>query len=477
MNTIRTPDQPISIETASNRSDEKADHDANDGVGKALRGKPLKVDLIVLGQDAEGAAAAANVARCGLSVCLLPTGAEIASSTYPDLPNRLWRDLDLVGGAHSSVAYGACASSADGDQWVRTHLDQDDMRSTLEAEISVSPDIWTAFQSDIADLFERVEALSIAATNLHGGDGALHLGIDPMASANSVLDGYFAHEEFKAHLLCRSVLAFGLSGDEPGSARALAALDPRAWPHRHGEGALSLHDGLLEACDLSGVTRINVRVTEIAEQRNGTKTVSLENGDEVQARSIIVSSLSHVHPDAAYFAVSDSPLRRFGGAQARVALAFGSSESFPETLEDQVNYIVGTREDFRVSREAMREGRINDAMPLKVERDGNRLIVTAPYCPAMLEEEGEMREWSGQDRQAFGRQVFDRLRRVFSLEVMPTKIDVALSLVPQGSGQAQDEGALTKGAALVSAPLPSVVPVSTCADFALRLVQPGRSGT
>lgn len=342
------------------------------------------VDLLIIGADAAGLAAAASAAKSGASVALAPTGGEAPiEGTTGEPPNFVWRILDLhlhdlrldpAAARATLTEKGALATTAD------------PMRAgeALAARDPSLDHLWPAFAAEM----KRV------------GAGGAH-GPDRFFSANALLDDYFADEELKAHLVSAFVAPYGLAGDEAGSAAALAGAGDA--PRRR-VSAQALHDALGAAAAKAGVESLPGRLQTLARADGKCWKAIMDNGREARARKAMASSALIGEAAGVRIACGGSPLVRRTGAEAVIRIRYDKRPNAAALKEAGVFFTATNRAAILRARNSMIDGRIDEEPVLSFEANGKEIIVRAPFCPARLRENGEERDWTGQDRQILGRQ-------------------------------------------------------------------------
>lgn len=387
-------------------------------------------DLVVLGDDAPGVAAAACASRAGASVAVVGAGKSHAAASEPAAPDFVWRRLDLHESGYESQPVASRVSLfADGTHFA-TFADDAKTRAAIEAGGS-DGDLWTDYRAAMARMLETFDRE--ARPNGDGGLLALLASTDAdaiaralSASCLAVIDDYFEDEKLKTHLASVALTPFSLGGDEPGSAAFLAAAGAReAWPTRRARGESTLRAALARAAENAGVEQISATVAAITPPGDKVREISLENGDVLRARAVLASS-----PDA-----DPGPAEAVALQRARVRLRLAEAAA-PQAGDPQsLFYVASAPRAFADGRDAALSGKIPTGGPLTFELRDADIYVTAPYCPARLTLDDEPpRDWTEQDRQAFGRQVLGELAPYFASDIRAVRrIDVALSPVRRRS--------------------------------------------
>ncbi len=430
-------------------------------------------DLVIFGADPGGFAAAACAARAGAVCAVVKTGHEIlGAGSASAVPNFVWRQLDLhetdlvVEPIDARITLfedgGAVATFADDQQ-------------TEEALARTSPGdgaLWADFKGEMRrkhvrkklpreEIFAALGA-TFAATPM---DGA------PTDALGSVLDDYFENDAIKTHLSAVAGLAFGLGGEEPGSAYALAtAVDRNAWRVKDGAGLLAT---LERVCERAGVAHFPAQCRRITRHDARQFDVELESGERFRAGALMASSPRIAWACGLKVKGDPSPLTNRENAEAMISVKLSEEIRPPAPTPEgvaAVYYIAGSAEEIRSAREAVLEGRIPDAAPISFELSDREILVRTTYCPKVLASEDGPREWTGQDRQILGKQVVQRLERYLngalnSVQRTDVKICGATDLEP--------EAALNADAPAIAAPAPEVNEIAAAARLALRLVAQG----
>ncbi len=384
----------------------------------------VKFDLVMIGADAPGLAAAGCAAAAGAKVLVMRTGAESPSVfARRTAPNFVWRALDLYAAAPHLYAENVSAVTAfqgalaGTPELVGAESDPGRMTKLVDAMEPGGGALWADFER----LAERLgdEAISVNEIARYGATM-----VSPLLAANDVLDDYFHDEKLKAHLAASALLPLGLAGDEPASATALdfaTETNAAAWTNGR-----ALHEALEAVCKRLEVTEMNSNIVGVAAENGALQRLELTSGDFIFTRIVMASNAELALASGLAPMTSSGQLSRAGGARAFVRLTFEDGAGPTSMADGQRIQVVDDRGDLMRARDAMAEGRLSDAPPLVCERDGDEVYVLAPYCPAaFVDEEGE-RPWSGQDRQAFGRQIYERLRGLYRMDEPPTSIDVRI---------------------------------------------------
>ncbi len=398
-------------------------------------------DLVVIGADAAGTAAAACAARqgadIGARVALIRTGDEqLTGVSAPGVPDFVWRRLNLHETAYAAKPVEAMVSLFDDGRTLSTFQNK---RRTAAAIAEAAVDPHGVYQ-DLSGSLERLweSAQGVLRANAKSGRGVLErLAADDGArfaerfveSLDSVLDDHFEDGALKTHLASAALMPFGLAGDEPGSALALAAMtDQAAWRVRSADRSPSLARILEEAAKAAGVEIIDSGVVSVQRTDGRACKVLLENGDVLKTSRVMAASGSTPTASRLGSATALSPLARREGASAEVRVKLGKAPPPPAGHKNAIYFAPGSSETLKAARDAALEGRLPEEPPIFFEFYKDEIVVRAPYCPAALYSDDEPRDWSEQDRQMLGRLVLERLGKVLNGAVQNVrKVDVKIA--------------------------------------------------
>jgi hypothetical protein len=421
------------------------------------------IDLLVIGADAAGCAAAGSAQRLGATTALIPTGLERKTEGYaPAPPNFVWRLLDLH-------RYGLRLDPADAQT---QHLPDG-------TSVSIGPDAhktaralgerqgalefqWADFAASMKRARLRDRKARVARKNGRITDDRRT--DDFFASANAVLDDRFEDEGIKTHLVSMLLAPFGLAGDEPGSSAALVEL-ASGWPQR--ASGVSIDDALEAAARDRGVDMPLARVKTLAFIDGRIWSASLEDGSEIRARQAIASSALIADALGIYAEADGSPLRRMRGSEAMIRLSYQRVPELEGAAQDGVHHIASDRRAIIRARDAMIEGRLEETSPLTFEIIGKEIVARAPYCPARLAENGHFRDWTGQDLQILGRQAAAEIGKLLKADVgPPSAIDAKI-----GPDAAAGLRLRSLGAPPLPAPPPSLDMIGAAAALAMKVLR------
>lgn len=406
------------------------------------------VDLLVIGADAAGLAAAACAAKSGASVTLVPTGGEApAEGSADEPPNFVWRLLDLH--LHDlRPAPTAPKTTLSENGAVTTFADP--MR-TGEALVAREPSLehlWPAFAAQ----------MKRASRN-----GAAR-GLDKFLSANALLDDYFDDEALKTHLVSAFVAPFGLAGDETGSAAALSG----AGDATHARiSAAALVEALSQAAANAGVERLSGRLQNLSRAEGKAFKAVMDNGREARAKKAMASSAFLGEAAGLLVVCNGSPLVRRTGVEAIIRIRYDKRPSAAALRSPGDFFTAADRAAIIAARDAMIDGRIDETPVLRFEVSGKEIVARAPFCPARLREGGEEREWTGQDKQILGRQAAALIEKRVGGGLGPVReIEVTIGADP-ASGLRRRSFDLPA----IAAPAPSHDPVGAAAALALEIIR------
>lgn len=347
-------------------------------------------DLLVLGAGAAGLAAAACAARSGAKSALAATGEERPEDgAVVEPPNAVWRLLDLhIYDLKFEERAGVASYLADGGAPLTTSDDAATCARLLATRDPTLEQIWPAFIDDMR--------------RAQDSDAGAGLQPDRFQSANAALDDYFADEALKTHVIAAFVAPFGLAGDEAGS---LAALLAAGAPPARRLAAPALAEALKSAAEAAGVDIAAGKLQRWSREGKVWKAV-MEDGREIRARRAMASSALLAEAAGLRVAAGGAALLRRAGVEAVIRIRYDRKPKSPTAAAAATD-----RAAIIAARNAMLEGRLPDEAPLLFEVRGKDILARAPFCPAQFRENGETRDWTGQDRQILGRQAAALIER------------------------------------------------------------------
>lgn len=405
------------------------------------------VDLLVIGADVAGAAAAACAARRGAAVALMATGGEAPAIGFVDEPpDFVWRILDLHLRGLDLDPPAAHTTKAGADALTTTR-DAARTSDLLSARSNGLEHLWPAFTASMN---------AVADCDFSSPEKFL--------SANALLDDYFADELLKAHLVSSCLAPYGLAGDEAGSAAALACA---AAPPRRRVRAGSLFDALAAIGEEAGVETVPGKLGALIRADGKTLKAVSDGGREIRVKAAMASSALIGEAAGLRISCKGSPLVRRAGAEAVIRVRY--EKRAPQKGAGGVYHTAPDRDAIARARDAMIDGRIEDEPHLSFETDGNEIVARAAYCPAVISDGGEMREWTGQDRQILGRRAASVIEKTLGVELGPPReIEVFI-------GADAKSGLYRRAFDMppIAAPAPSADPIGAAAKLALELVGHG----
>lgn len=408
-----------------------------------MNARPV-VDLLVIGADVAGAAAAACAARRGASVAMMATGGEApAFGLIDEPPDFVWRILDLHLRGLDLEPPAAHTTKA-GAEALTTTRDAARTSELLAARGNVLEHLWPAFTASMN---------TVAGRDFSSPEKFL--------SANALLDDYFADELLKAHLVSSCLAPFGLAGDEAGSAAALACA---AAPARRRVRAGALVEALAAIADEAGVEKVQGKLSALIRTDGKTLKAVSDSGREMRAKAAMASSALIGEAAGLRISCEGSPLVRRAGAEALIRIRY--EKRAPQKGEGSVYHTAADREAIARARDAMIDGRIEDEPHLSFETDGKEIVARAAFCPAAISDGGEMRDWTGQDRQILGRRAASVIEKTLGVDLGPPReIEVFIGADAKSGLQRR-----SFDMPAIIAPAPSADPVGAAAKLALELV-------
>lgn len=424
------------------------------------------IDLLVIGADAAGCAAAGSAQRLGATTALIATGLERKIEGHaPPPPNFVWRLLDLNRyGLRLEPAEAQIQLLPDGAA-LSTGPDPQNTARRLASRSGPLEFQWSDFAAAMKRARLRDRKTRVAKKGARSAAPDERIAEDPYASANAVLDDRFEDEGIKTHLVSALLAPFGLAGDEPGSALALVEI-AAGWPQRS-TGEVSLDDALLAAARDRGVDMPASRFKALSFIDGKNWRVELEDGSEIRARQAIASSALIADALGVDADADGSPLRRMRGGEATIRLSYQRTPEIEGADAGGVFHLASDRRAIARARDAMIEGRLEEGAPLTFEIIGKDIVARAPYCPARLAESGHFRDWTGQDLQILGRQAAAEIGKRLKADIGPPRaIDVAI-----GPDVASGLRLRTFAAPTLPAPPPSLDAIGAAAALAMKVLR------
>jgi len=424
-------------------------------------------DLVVFGAEPSGLAAAACAARTGALCAVITTGLERpANTSISDIPNFVWRQLDLHETDLTVEPVSAFVSLFKDGRKIQTHASDQQTQEVLTKLSASDGALWQDFKSEMQRKRTKTNSLH---DEIIGDEGDLeHLMMDgaTIESMATVLDDYFEVDELKTHLASVAGLGFGVGGEEPGSAFALAsAFGQSSWRIRNAE---KLSQTLTLICERLGVEQFTSAVRRIERRDAKSTDIDFELGDDIRARYVMACSSRIVNAANLKTTGDPSPLTNKDAAEAIISVKLSEAPQPPEGVaEGAVYYVAESVDEIRVAREAVLEGRTPDHPPMMFQFGDKEILVRTPYCPRIFVSEDGPREWTGQDRQVLGKQVVERLGQYLNGALQDVqRTDVKL----YGAVELEPEHPLNNDTPEIAAPLPDINEIGAAANLALRLV-------
>ncbi len=389
-------------------------------------------DLLVIGDDAPSLCAAAAGAAAGATTALAATGAVThGGPSVCDIPNFVWRRLDLQDfGLATEPVSARITLLADGET-AATHRGLEDTVDALRDVDADGAALWPEMTDDMRALGETGLTVGVGGC----APKALSL-IDNMraladlgritGSGAELIEDYVNGGPLNAHINAHALAPFGLGGVEAGSAAALPEFfDEHAWRVRAKSGARSIIGALRKACEHHGVAATASGVEKASADGARHNSILFKGGEKIRSRYIFFAC-----PDAAEAA-------GYGGA-GQGSPANGARAVMRIKLRDPVDPPTGDRRalfqivdeaaDLKKARNAALGGRMFERLPVEFEfTDKGDIVARTAYVPKRLQEEGEWRDWTGQDRQLLSTIVLNRLAaRIDGLQDQIRKTDLKL---------------------------------------------------
>ncbi len=392
-------------------------------------------DLLVIGDDAPSLCAAAAAAAGGASTALAATGAvTYGGPSVCDIPNFVWRRLDLQEfGLETEPVSARITLLADG----QTTTTYRSLEETVDALREVDADgaaLWPEMTDDMRALGESGLAAGVSGT----APNTLSLMSDMRAfadlgrvagSGEELVEDYVNGGPLNAHINAHALAPFGLGGVEAGSAAALPEFfDEHAWRVRAKSGARSIIGALRKACERNGVATTPAGVEKATADGAKHNSITFKGGEKVRSRYIFFAC-----PDAAEAAgyggagQGGPPVAApANGARAVMRIKLRDRVAPPVGDSSALFQIVDDGSDLKDARAAALGGRIFDRMPVEFEfTDKGDIVARTSYVPKRLQEEGEWRDWTGQDRQLLSTILLNRLvSRIDGLQDQIRKTDL-----------------------------------------------------
>lgn len=362
-------------------------------------------DVVVIGADAPGLCAAASAALGGARVGVVSVAAVEASAPpmHSTIPGFVWRRLGLDRFEIETAPASARVTIVGADTVISTSKSVRESADEIGKGNNDDGVLWQEFFDKAREIAPRNE---IGLFNANRDFGEIERA---MAPCREIVSDFFGDGEVCAHFLAHALSPGGLGGWEAGSAGLLGqfvAVD--AWPERSGRGKLIA--ALQSICAEAGVEMLNgdaaIEPCEKARWRQ------LRVGEaHVRSRRLFFSSPGAA---AAYGVEGCDPAasQALGGATINVRLKLRADVAAPHGDASSVFQLIDNIDELVFARDAARAGRLADRLPVSFQFDDNGDIVArSAYCPRdFVDDDGDERGWTGQDRQAAAGRVVEKLK-------------------------------------------------------------------
>lgn len=387
-------------------------------------------ELLVIGDDAPSLAAAAAAAASGAPTVLVSAGApsDIGPSVC-DIPNFVWRRLELQEfGLEVEPISARITLLVDGKTTTTVRGLQESIEALRDVD-SEGASLWPALTDDMQALGDEELAPDACASppnTLTHFDDLRALGrIASLAgTGDELIDDYVNSGPLNAHIQAHALAPFGLGGEETGSAAAFPEFfDEHAWRVRAKSGTRSIVGALRKACERHGVVAAPADIQRVSADGAKHNSVLFENGEKIRSRRIFFAS-----PDVAEAAGYAPPGQNapVNGARAVMRIKLRDRVDAPTGDVRALFQIVDDAADIKTARRDALEGRISECLPIAFEfTDKGDIIARTAFAPKRLQEEGEWRAWTGQDRQVLATIFLNRLAsRIDGLHEQIRKTDL-----------------------------------------------------
>ncbi|MEM8772621.1 MAG: hypothetical protein AAGD92_13325 [Pseudomonadota bacterium] len=378
-------------------------------------------DFLIAGDDAPSLIAAAAAARAGASTLIVAPkkNKQIAPPSFPDIPNFVWRRLNLQDHNFSLQPVSARITLLDDGVSAQSFRTDRETAETLQYDDPDAAALLPVFSDEMRAL--GASADKINDSNAEGVPAALAVLFDDdglsdlsdlsklSGAANEVLDDYLNGGPVSSHISTHALSLAGLGGEEAGSAQIFPEFfDDAAWRARTAKGSQPLMKILHKICAESGVVMQEGMVSDISPEGAKANSVSFGNDEKIRINRIFFAS-----PDSAAEAgYSPGAARQtaFNGASATLRLRLRKPIAAPAGDKSAIFQIVDGTCDLRASRHAALTGKLPEKPPVQFEFVGdNEIVAHTAYIPNKLCDEEGWRAWTGQDRQLLMRIMMDRL--------------------------------------------------------------------
>lgn len=397
-------------------------------------------DMLVIGDDAPSLCAAAAASARGLRVLLASTGAVThGGPSVCDIPNFVWRRLELQEFGLDIEPVSARITLLGDEAAVKTFHGMEDTVASLRETDADGAALWPEMVDDMRALGEA----GLEAGLSGGAPNALSLLNDPRAlndlarisgSSEELIEDYVDRGALNAHINAHALAPFGLGGMEAGSAAAMPEFfDEDAWRVRAKPGARSIIGALRKACERHGVEAAPPSIEMVSADGARHNAVVFKGGDKIRTRHIFFAC-----PEAAELAGYGGVAQCAPANSARAVMRIKLRDGIDPPAGDARAFfqIIDDVDDMKAARNDALCGRIHDRMPVEFEfTEKGDIFVRTTYVPARLQEEGEWRDWTGQDRQVLTTILINRLAsRIDGLRDQIRKTD--LKMIARDGGRA-----------------------------------------
>ena len=425
-------------------------------------------DLVVFGAEPSGLAAAACAAKAGARCAIIKTGFELPTDrSVSTIPNFVWRQLDIHETEFSVVPVSAHVSIFQDGRSISTFDNSQKTQETLIEDGVQGATLWRDFQAELQRLHDRKTSTS-KAIDPNGQFKDFSLDCSPTESMADMLNDYFGAGDLKTHLASITAMNFGIGGEEPGSCEALASTsDKSSWRIRNGE---ELVGALERICERLGIEQFASQIRRIQCQDSRNILIDFELGDGIRTKSIMACTPRIARAARLKVKGGASSIANGENAEAVISVKLSQKPAPPkgvQNTDDAIFFIAESPGELRAAQDAVLEGRTPDNPPLMFEFVDREIRVRAPYCPRVLQSEEGPREWTGQDRQALGKQVVRRLGEYLNGALQDIqRTDVKIF----GATDLEPEHELNSDAPEILAPAPDMNEIGAAAKLALRLI-------
>lgn len=389
-------------------------------------------DLLVIGDDAPSLCAAAAASARGASTILASTGAVThGGPSVCEIPNFVWRRLELQEfGLETEPVSARVTLLADGDA-ITTYCGLEDTVEALRERDADGAALWPEMIDDMRALGETG-----FDAGLNGGEPSALSFVDNAraladlgriaGSGDELIEDFVNGGPLNAHVNVHALAPFGLGGMEAGSAAALPEFfDEDAWRVRAKPGARSIIGALRKACERHGVEAAPPGLERAIADGARHNAILFKGGEKIRSRHIFFAC-----PDAAEAAGYSGVARGAPANSARAVMRIKLRDRVDPPAGDAraLFQIIDDGSEIKTARNEALAGRIFDRLPVEFEfTEKGDIFARTTYIPARLQEEGEWRDWTGQDRQLLSTILINRLSsRIDGLHDQIQKTDLKM---------------------------------------------------